>query len=260
MLKKISLFIVIAFFVVYLPTESHAKAKNNVASKTEFSDEEDFENYSSDHSEEIYDPLEKYNRKIFAFNDFLDRYCFEYVAKTYRKEVPKPARDSVRNFLGNLSAPVSAFNSFIQGKGENGLATFSNFLINTTIGLGGLFNVAEEKGIRYNREDFGQTLGHYKVGSGAYLVIPFLGPSSTRDFSGLAVDQAVSPASYNAFEIGGKTYLIGDEALAGITLMRAVDLRESLIDIIDGVREDSFDPYATLRSAYLQKRTNDIKN
>lgn len=232
---------------------------DSCANNADFDDNE-FEAFESQNNEEVYDPLEKYNRKIYVFNDFLDRYFLEYVARGYRNKVPKPARDSVHNFLTNLASPISAFNSFIQGKGENGLATFSNFLINSTIGVFGLFDVAGEKGIRYHPEDFGQTLGHYGVKSGAYLIIPFMGPSSVRDFGGTVTDQVVNPASYNYFEIGGKTYLIGDEALIAVTFMRTVDTRESLIDIIDDVRKESFDPYATLRSAYTQKRNNDIKN
>lgn len=259
-LKKILIFISIAaVFFTSLPNQSYAKPSKTKASQN-FSDEEDFENYASNNEEEVYDPLEKYNRKIFSFNDFVDHYFLEYVAKTYRKEIPKPARDSVRNFLTNIYSPVSAFNSFLQGKSDNGLATLSNFLINSTVGVLGIFNVAEEKGIRYHREDFGQTLGHYGIKSGPYLVVPFIGPSSMRDFTGLVTDQVVSPASYNVFKIGGKYYLIGDEALIGITLTNAVDTRESLIDIIDGVKKDSFDYYATLRSAYTQKRNNEIKN
>lgn len=258
--KKFFLFtLIFVALAVDLPVTAYAKAEH-ISKNTDFSDETDFEDYSNDHGSEVYDPLEKYNRKIYSFNDFLDRYLLEYVAKTYRKQIPKPARDSVRNFLDNLSAPVSAFNSFVQGKGENGLATFSNFLINSTIGLGGLFDVAGEKGIRYNHEDFGQTLGHYGVSSGPYLMVPFFGPSSPRDFGGIMIDQVISPASYNAFEVGGKNYLIGEKALAGITVMRTVDLRESLIEIIEDIRKDSFDPYATIRSAYTQKRNNDIKN
>ena len=153
-----------AFFLIFAicfgftnnPSALAKPAKKEVTiSTTKFSDEDDFENYSSNNTPEIYDPLEKYNRKIFVFNDFCDRYFLEYVAKTYRKDVPKPARDSVRNFLNNLSAPISAFNSFLQGKTDNGLATVSNFLINSTIGIGGIFNVAESKNIRYKSEDFG---------------------------------------------------------------------------------------------------------
>ncbi|MDX2083143.1 MAG: VacJ family lipoprotein [Rickettsiales bacterium] len=235
------------------------KVKNKSAIQQN-SDDADFEIYNSENDQEVYDPLEKYNRKIFAFNDFLDRYFLEHIARGYRLYIPKPIRNSTRNFLTNLNAPISAFNSLLQGKSDNTLATISNFLINSTIGLGGLFEVAKSKGIKYNKEDFGQTLGSYGINSGAYLVVPFLGPSSTRDFSGFVTDQVINPASYNIFRIGGKTYLIGKNNLFILNSVRTIDSREGLLDITDDARKDSFDYYATLRSAYNQNRNFDIKN
>ena len=135
----------------------------------------EFEAYENDGSEQnISDPYEGINRKVYAFNDVFDRYFLEHVARAYRKSLPESARDSVHNFLNNLSLPVSAVNSMAQGKVDNALATMSNFLINTTIGCLGLFDVAGKKGVFYKLEDFGQTLGHYGAGSGSYLMLPFL--------------------------------------------------------------------------------------
>lgn len=215
---------------------------------------------TSESSQEIYDPYEKVNRKIYAFNDTFDRYFLERVARAYRKNLPEDARDAVHNFLNNLLLPVSALNSLAQGKTDNALATFSNFLVNTTVGLGGFFDVAGKKGIFYKQEDFGQTIGHYGVGSGAYIMVPFLGPSSTRDFSGFLVDRAVNPVGFNVFEIGGRHAEIPFQYIAGYIVISGIDSRESLLDVIDDIRKDSFDPYATIRSAYLQKRLNEIKN
>lgn len=223
-------------------------------------EEEEFETYETEGEAEIYDPLEKYNRKIYKFNDAFDRYFLEYVAKFYRKGVPQSVRKSVRNFLVNLSLPISAVNSLLQGKVDNSLATFSNFLINSTIGIGGLFDVAGEKNLRYKTEDFGQTLGRYGVGSGAYIVIPILGPSTTRDFTGWATDKAVSPLGFNVLNIGGEEDFVPSDYRIGLAVASGIDTRESLIDIIDDIRKDSFDPYATIRSAYLQKRITDVKN
>lgn len=222
--------------------------------------EDDFETYETEQSEEIYDPLEKYNRKIFVFNDAFDRYFLEYVARLYRDKVPKEVRSSTHNFLNNLYLPISVFNSLAQGKVENGLATFSNFLINTTLGIGGLFDVAGNKGLKYNYEDFGQTLGHYGYSSGAYLMIPFFGPSSTRDLTGTAVNNAINPIGFNLLEVGGKDKLLKTEYLIAINATSGIDQREGLIDIVDDLRKDSFDFYATIRSAYLQKRQAEIKN
>lgn len=222
--------------------------------------DEEFETYEDEHSVKIHDPLEKLNRRIYVFNDYFDRYFLEHVAVFYRKKIPKDARNSIRNFLTNLSLPISAVNSLLQGKVDNGLATFSNFLINSTVGIGGIFNVAGEKGIRYKTEDFGQTLGHYGVNSGAYLMLPFFGPSTTRDLGGLAVDKSVGPLDFNLLQVGGDKNLIPVEYRIGLATVAGIDERESLIEIIDDIRIDSFDPYATIRSAYLQKRFTDIKN
>ena len=221
---------------------------------------EEFETYETTEASDIYDPYEKFNRKIYAFNDAFDRYFFEHIAKAYRRGVPKKARNKIHDFLNNLSLPISAMNSLIQGNVNNALATTSNFLINSTVGLVGLFDIAEEKGIFYKKEDFGQTLGHYGVGSGAYLMIPFLGPSSTRDISGWLTDKGVDPLGFNLLEFGGKENLVEADYRITLAIMSGIDTREGLIDIIDDIRKDSFDPYATIRSAYLQKRLMEIKN
>lgn len=223
-------------------------------------DDEDFELFSEEETQPIYDPYEKINRKVFAFNEAFDRYFFEHVAKLYRKGVPKKARKSIRNFLTNLTLPLSAINSLMQGKVDNSLATMSNFLINSTVGVLGIFDIAGEKNIRYNREDFGQTLGHYGLGSGAYLMIPVLGPSSTRDFGGWVTDKTIDPFGFNVFEIGEHEEFMKPDYRFALTVFSGVDTRESLIDILDDIRKDSFDPYATIRSAYLQRRENEVKN
>jgi phospholipid-binding lipoprotein MlaA len=261
--KKIFIFII--FILALQPFAAWSKAANKkqkdaVTTRYQTIDEEaEYAEFELQTSEEIYDPLEKMNRKIFIFNDYFDRYFFEHVAKFYHKGVPQGARMSIRNFLLNLSLPISAVNSLLQGNVDNTLSTFSNFLINTTVGFGGLFDVAGDKGIKYRVEDFGQTLGHYRTGSGAYLVLPFLGPSSVRDLGGLIVDKSANPFELNFLEFGGREDFINNNVRLGLAGASAVDKRESLIDIIDSIKADSFDPYATYRSAYLQKRQTDIK-
>ncbi len=252
MQKILRNFLVLTIF--FVPFSAFAKSPYNALQ------EEDFENYESENTLTIYDPLEKINRKVYVFNDYFDIYFLEHVAIFYRKGVPQNARNSIRNFLVNLSLPISAVNSFLQGKVDNGLATFSHFLINSTVGLGGVFNVAGEKGIRYKPEDFGQTLGHYGVKSGAYLVLPFLGPSSARDLGGTISDKSVNPLEFNFLKVGGSRNLIDVRYRLGLAATSGIDKRESLIDILDDIRTESFDPYATIRSAYLQKRFTDIKN
>ena len=269
MMYKFSKFLFTSLTFFFFAAQNSAWSKSNSAKKSSpkiqsamlyqrFEDENEFETYE-ENVEEIYDPLEKYNRKIYAFNDFLDRHFLEYVAKTYRNGIPESLRNSIRNFLINLSLPISAVNSLAQGKVDNGLATFSNFLINSTVGVAGVFDVAVTKGVRYRPEDFGQTLGHYGMKTGTYFIIPLFGPSTTRDLSGLLVDKSINPIEFNLLEFGGRINLIDTEYRLSLAAASGIDKRESLIDIIDDVRIESFDPYATIRSAYLQKRISDIK-
>lgn len=226
----------------------------------EYDDFSDFGEFSNNkENDNIKDPLEKYNRKIYVFNDTFDKYFFKHVAKTYRIIIPKKARNSIRNFLQNIFKPVSIANSVAQGKFENALATFSSFLINSTVGIGGIFDVSGIKGIKYNEEDFGQTLGHYDVGSGLYLMVPFLGPSTARDLSGKLVDTTINPIGFNYLKVGGDDNLLDDEYRFGIAALSAIDSRENLLDILDDIQKESFDPYVTIRSAYLQRRISEIK-
>lgn len=236
------------------------KSKKDIAfASMDLIDDDDFESYETGDFKEIYDPFEKYNRKILVFNNYFDRYFLEYAAKFYRKNVHKEVRSSTRNFLTNLSLPLVTINSLAQGKVENGLASFSTFIINSTLGIGGLFDIAGKKRIKYNSEDFGQTLGHYGSGAGAYLMLPFFGPSSTRDLSGLAVNNAINPLGFNMLEVGGSREMLRTEYILLIGVASGVDTREGLIEIIDDLKKDSFDFYSTTRSAYLQKRKADIK-
>lgn len=215
--------------------------------------------FSKNTQKEIYDPLEKMNRKVFAFNEFLDINIIEPITRFYHNYTPKPVKKSIHNFVTNLSLPISAINSFAQGKVENGLATSSNFLINTTLGIGGLFDVAGNKNMRYELEDFGQTLGYYGVNNGPYLVIPLLGPSTSRDFGGYAFDRSVDPMGFNLLEVGGSEDAINFYFRTGDALLLNLDLREDLLDPIADARKDSFDLYATFRSVYIQQRDLKIK-
>ncbi len=254
MLKKTILAVIFAINIFAL--------NQAIAQNTDKYDENEFEAFESLNKSdqiEIYDPYEKLNRKIYAFNDFIDRNTIEPVARGYRGYIPKPVRKSIHNFVTNINLPIAAINSFIQGKYSNGLATASNFLINTTLGIGGLFDVAGEKKIRYEYEDFGQTLGHYGVKEGPYLILPFWGPSNGRDLTGFAINATIDPMSFNQLKIGGSTDAVSADARIANTLLYGLDLRESLLNPIADLRKDSFDVYAAIRSIYLQKRNSDIK-
>ena len=208
----------------------------------------------------IYDPFENFNRKIFAFNEVLDKNIALPAVKSYRRFVPKMVRNSVRNFINNIEAPLSIVNSLLQGDGTNSMASLSSFLINTTLGVGGLFDVAGSKKITYKKEDLGQTLGKYGIKPGPYLVIPLAGPSDVRDFSGYTIEKLVSPLSFNSLNIdGSKDWISNDQAIA-LSVMKGADAREGLIEIVDDVRKNSFDIYAAIRSGYLQRRGSLISN
>lgn len=260
-MTRFTIFASILFFCFCFKSFAQEKpAQTSLLIGKDLIDEDDFLDFEENNVAKINDPLEKYNRKIFAFNDFVDRYFLEHVAIAYREKLPRQARLSIRRFLTNLTLPFSAANSLFQGKTDNALSTISSFLINSTIGVGGIFNVASKKGIAFTREDLGQTLGYYGVNSGYYLMIPILGPSSTRDFTGFAVTSAVNPLNFNVFEVGGKVELIDLKYTIALATLTGIDQRERLIEIISDIRQDSFDPYATIRSAYLQRRESEIKN
>ncbi len=189
------------------------------------------------------DPFEGLNRGIYGFNNFFDRYFFRPVARGYVRVVPEGGRASVTRFFDNLFYPITIVNQFLQGKPRAGAADLGRFLINTTIGLGGLFDPASEMGLVRHDEDFGQTLGVWGLGSGPYLVLPLFGPSSIRDGTGRIVDYPLNPASH----------LDDSDAEFAVGLSSAIDTRANLLPF-DRVLEESFDPYAFLREAYFQNR------
>lgn len=196
-----------------------------------------------------YDPLEDVNRGVFAFNDMLDRFFLRPIAWGYGKVLPERAKTAVRHFFRNLGSPARFANDALQGTADDAGTTLARFLINSTVGVGGLFEVAEDWGLPYKPSDFGTTLHTYGVNAGPYLVVPFLGPTTARDGVGLIVDSALNPLTWlvDATTIGA--------ALGG----RIVSTREQLIEPIDEMRKSSLDFYATLRSAYYQDRATDLR-
>jgi phospholipid-binding lipoprotein MlaA len=202
-------------------------------------------------SQEVYDPLEPMNRAIFRFNDTVDRAVLEPVARGYRYVTPEPVRGSVRNFLGNLRSPVIFANDLLQGEGERAGVTLSRFMINTSLGLAGLFDVAGPLGYQQHEEDFGQTLGSYGLKPGAYLMLPFLGPSNVRDAGGRVGDYFIDP--FNSCCIGTT------ERYARFGTGTVSD-REQAIEVVDDLRRNTLDMYSTVRSAYSQRRAAQIRN
>lgn len=200
------------------------------------------------------DPLELFNRFAFSFNLALDTFIFKPGAATYRFLLPVKVRDSVRNALRNLRTPVVLANDLFQGELDRAETTLVRFLINSTAGLLGLFDVAADWGYPYHDEDFGQTLAVHGVGEGFYLVLPIFGPSNPRDGIGILVDTFLDPLTYVARANDAEEYLIARTVIAGI------DLRSRNIEALDDLKRDAIDFYARIRSLYRQKRANDINN
>jgi phospholipid-binding lipoprotein MlaA len=192
------------------------------------------------------DPLEKLNRASYQFNDALDRMALHPLAKFYAWAMPRPARTAVTNFVYNLSYPTTAINNVLQGKFKLGFQDGARFLVNTTVGIGGLFDPATHWGLIKHDEDFGQTLGWYGVPPGPYLVVPFFGPSDFRDAPGRYVDHLTDLAHYAPQRIQARF----NNTVAGV---RAVSTRADLLPL-DATLAASFDPYAVVRDSYLQNR------
>ncbi|GGJ40971.1 MlaA family lipoprotein [Neoroseomonas lacus] len=200
------------------------------------------------------DGFEPTNRALFAAHEAADRNVLQPVAEAYRDVVPQGIRIAVRNILGNLRAPVILANDLLQGNVTRARETLGRFMVNSTIGVGGIIDAADFWGVRGHSEDFGQTLAVWGVGEGHYIFVPLLGPSNPRDLVGQGVDFVINPLSW--FGQGILVDAAGWTQL-GLTV---VDTREALLEPIDQVRATSLDPYSTLRSAYRQRRGYEIRN
>lgn len=194
------------------------------------------------------DPFEKTNRSIHEFNMQVDRAVLKPVAKGYRAVTPRPVRSGISNFLSNLREPFTFVNALLQFKPDVAANALGRFIINTTIGVGGLWDQATRLEVYEQREDFGQTLATWGVPSGPYLVIPFLGPSNPRDFVGDVVLFITDPVDIVV------TNEIGKEASYGLLGTRVIDVRSNAIDTIDPLLDTADDPYVFMRSAYQQNR------
>ena len=195
---------------------------------------------------QVSDPFEPVNRAIFGFNDALDRNVLKPIAQGYVNVVPSLIRRGVSNVFGNLSDAFSAVNNALQGKREPLGNDLGRVLVNSTFGLGGIFDIASEAGIEKYDEDFGQTLGWWGLGPGPYLVIPILGPSNIRDATGLAFHAYVDPI----------TQIESDGVMWGVIGLRAIDTRATLLGTEDLVSGAALDKYTFTRSAYMQRRKN----
>ncbi len=200
------------------------------------------------------DPLESINRGVYKFNDVADKAIIKPVATAYKAVAPSPVRKGVNNFFRNLGSFTTVFNDLLQFKFASAFTDAGRFVINSTFGIAGIFDVASMDNIAIHKEDFGQTLGYWGVGNGAYLVLPLLGPSSLRDLTGLAVDTTLTDPVTYAHNIGQiKLYY-------QIRAAQLIDKRTEFLAASDLVDEASLDPYAFMRDAYLQRRASLVQD
>lgn len=190
------------------------------------------------------DPLEPLNRATFAFNEKVDEFLIEPPARVYRDVVPSMVRQGVTNFFGNLRDAWSAVNLVLQGRPGDGIQDAMRFSINTVFGFGGVLDWASEMRLEPHRKDFGQTLGRWGVGPGAYIVLPILGPSNVRDTAALPLDLRAE-IEFHVNDVAARNSL---------TAVRVLSVRSNLLDttkMLDGI---ALDKYLFVRDAYLQRR------
>ena len=194
------------------------------------------------------DPWEGWNRRVFAFNDAVDEAVLAPVARAYRDVVPSFVRTGVANVFGNVGDAWSAGNHLLQGKLQSGVEQGMRFMVNTTFGLAGVLDVASEMGLTREREDFGQTLGRWGVGSGPYVVLPLLGPSTLRDTGGWLLDRRTTlPA------------LVDDAGDSNrLTLLGVVQTRSELLSASRMLEQVALDRYVFVREGYLARRRNQV--
>ena len=219
----------------------------------------DGENNLSKSTKPIKDCFETLNRGSFALNQGLDKVIFKPVAKSYRA-LPSPVRTGTSNALVNLSSLITIPNNVLQGEIKTAGVNTGRFIINTTVGILGIFDVAEKMGFsEYDKEDYGQTLGVWGVGAGCYLVLPVLGPSTVRDTAGSFMNALGGDPYYNASTHGNNEYLTKSDYMF-TKFLTGVDFRAKNLETLDNLEKNSLDFYASVRSLYLQDRKRKIKN
>lgn len=190
------------------------------------------------------DPMEGFNRSMHGFNKFMDKAVFDPVGKVYKTVVPNPLDRGITNFFNNIGEITVFANNVLQFKLARAASDAARFVVNSTLGIGGLFDVATGMGLVRHHEDFGQTLGHWGIGSGPFLVAPFLGPTSFRDALGFGVDTFLNPI----------TYVDPDATRAGLMSLNYIDFKTDNKGARNLIGEASVDEYEFLKNAYLERR------
>jgi phospholipid-binding lipoprotein MlaA len=192
------------------------------------------------------DPIESFNRGVYEFNDALDKALLKPAAEVYRGVLPQFVRTGVSNFFSNINDVIVALNNLLQGKFVDAVSDVGRIVVNSTIGLLGVLDVATELGLEKHDEDFGQTLGYWGMGDGPYLVLPFFGPKNLRDTFGLFVDYKTDPV----------TYIDPSRDRNIVQGVRIVNRRAELLETSKILETAALDPYEFVRDAYLQRRRN----
>ena len=219
----------------------------------------DGENNLSKKPKPVKDCFETLNRGSFALNQKLDRALFKPVAKGYRA-LPSPIRTGTSNILVNLSSLITIPNNVLQGEFKTAGVNTGRFVVNTTVGILGIFNVAKKIGFsEYEKEDYGQTLGVWGVGPGCYVVLPVLGPSTIRDTAGSFINVIGGDPWYNMSTHGNNEYLSKSDYIL-TKVVTGIDFRAKNLETIDKLEKNSMDFYASVRSLYLQDRQRKIAN
>ena len=192
------------------------------------------------------DPIEGFNRAMFAFNEGLDAMIIKPVATGYDAVLPSPVKTGVTNFFSNIGDLFVGVNNLLQGKVQQAASDLGRVAINSTIGLLGVIDFASDAGLEKHEEDFGQTFGRWGVGSGAYVVVPIFGPRTVRDTVGLVLDVKLDPVWAH----------MPERARDGVVALRFVDDRANLLPADKVIEEAALDKYSYMRDAYLQRRRN----
>src|SRR5210317_321454 len=212
-----------------------------------------------DQPQEIKDCFEKLNRTTFAFNQGLDKALIKPIAEGYRN-LPDPIQKGTKNAVTNLSTLITIPNNILQGDVKTAIINTGRLVVNTTVGLLGTVDVANKMGFpKYEKEDYGQTLGKWGVGPGCYVVLPVLGPSTIRDTAGSFVNVVGGDPWYNA-SVHGNNEFLNKEIFIASKAISGVDFRANNIESLDNLETNSIDFYASVRSLYLQDRENKIQN
>jgi len=243
MMKKLAIVIVYVFLLAF--NANAASDGELVLNKSE--------------SKEIKDCFEKLNRATFALNQGLDKTLIKPIAKGYRK-LPTPIQKGTKNAVTNLSNLITIPNNILQGDIKTAMINTGRLVVNTTVGLLGTVDVANKMGFpKYEKEDYGQTLGRWGVGPGCYVVLPVLGPSTIRDTAGSFANVLGGDPWYN-MSLHGNNEFLGTGAYMTSKALSGINYRSENLDSFDNLETNSIDFYASLRSLYLQDRENKIKN